>query len=104
MRSMASSAVFHFAYFHVTQQAFCYDNLRAAVKKVRCGPPVRGDGALYRVPLALGLPSGVLQSMEAHEKGGVEGEAGYFRCNHLLPMLQVRDLAGSESAPAAAVR
>jgi hypothetical protein len=30
---------------------------------------------------------------EAHEKGGVEGEGGYFRRNHFVPMPQVRDLA-----------
>jgi hypothetical protein len=30
---------------------------------------------------------------EAHEKGGIESEAGYFRRNHWVPMPKVRDLA-----------
>jgi hypothetical protein len=30
---------------------------------------------------------------EGHEKGGVEGEGGYFRRNHLVPVPHVRDLA-----------
>jgi hypothetical protein len=30
---------------------------------------------------------------EAHEKGGIEGEAGYFRRNHWVPMPKARDLA-----------
>jgi hypothetical protein len=29
---------------------------------------------------------------EAHEKGGIEGEAGYFRRNHWMPIPQARDL------------
>jgi hypothetical protein len=29
---------------------------------------------------------------EAHEKGGVEGEAGYFRRNHWVPVPKARDL------------
>jgi transposase len=30
---------------------------------------------------------------EGHEKGGVEGEAGYFRRNHWVPVPKVVDLA-----------
>ena len=30
---------------------------------------------------------------EAHEKGGIEGEAGYFRRNHWVPLPKARDLA-----------
>ena len=29
---------------------------------------------------------------EPHEKGGIEGEAGYFRRNHWVPLPQARDL------------
>jgi len=29
---------------------------------------------------------------EAHEKGGIEGEAGYFRGNHWVPILRAQDL------------
>ena len=30
---------------------------------------------------------------EAHEKGGVEGEAGYFRRNHWVPVPKAADIA-----------
>ena len=30
---------------------------------------------------------------EAHEKGGIEGEAGYFRRNHWVPVPQAIDIA-----------
>jgi transposase len=30
---------------------------------------------------------------EAHVKGGVEGEGGYLRRNHFVPLPHVRDLA-----------
>jgi len=31
---------------------------------------------------------------EGHEKGGVEGEGGQFRRNHLVPVPKVHDLEG----------
>ena len=48
-----------------------YDNLRPAVKLVLLGRRIHG----------------------AHEKGGVEGEVGSFRRNHLVPIPEVADLA-----------
>jgi len=32
---------------------------------------------------------GILTPAEGHEKGGVEGEGGYFRRNHLVPIPNV---------------
>jgi hypothetical protein len=34
---------------------------------------------------------------EGHEKGGVEGEAGFFRRNHLVPVPAARDLDESNA-------
>ncbi|MFC9978152.1 IS21 family transposase [Spirillospora sp. NPDC127200] len=73
-----------------------YDNLRAAVAKVSRGSRTRvesdrwvafrshyGIEAFYRLPGKEGV----------HEKGGVEGEVGRFRRNHLVPVPQVDSLA-----------
>ena len=111
MRSMASGAAFHCAYLHATQQAFLeahelafayfggvfrklrYDNLTSAVKKILRGSPAGRDGALRGVPFALAVRSEFCTPAEAHEKGGVEGEAGYFRRNHWVPVPKAVDIA-----------
>src|SRR5205814_1469584 len=80
MRSMASGGAFHVAYYHATQQAFLeahelafgYFRRRVQVTALRqpeeCGEEdsarasAGGDGTFDRVPLALGIPNGVLQS------------------------------------------
>jgi hypothetical protein len=41
---------------------------------------------------------------EGHEKGGIEGEAGYFRRNHLVPVPQVADLDALNTMLVAACR
>jgi hypothetical protein len=41
---------------------------------------------------------------EGHEKGGIEGEAGYFRRNHLVPVPQVTDLDALNAMLVAACR
>jgi transposase len=111
MRSMASGAAFHCAYFHATQQAFLeahelafawfggvfarvrYDNLRAAVKKVLRGYRREETERFLVFRSHWGYEAEFCNPAEAQEKGGVEGEAGYFRRNHFVPMPQVRDLA-----------
>jgi transposase len=111
MRSMASGAAFHCAYFHATQQAFLeahelafawfggvfarlrYDNLRAAVKKVLRGHRREETERFIVFRSHWGFEAEFCNPAEAQEKGGVEGEVGYFRRNHLVPMPQVRDLA-----------
>ena len=73
-----------------------YDNLRSAVTKVLFGERDRvendrwvlfrsfyGFDAFYCLPGIEG----------AHEKGGVEGEGGRFRRNHLVPVPEVASLA-----------
>lgn len=111
MRSMASGAAFHCAYFHATQQAFLeahelafawfggvfarlrYDNLRAAVKKVLRGHRREEAERFVVFRSHWGFEAEFCSPAEAHEKGGVEGEVGYFRRNHFVPLPQVRDLA-----------
>lgn len=111
MRSMASGAAFHCAYFHATQQAFLeahelafawfggvfarlrYDNLRAAIKKVLRGHRCEETERFIVFRSHWGFEAEFCNPAEAQEKGGVEGEVGYFRRNHFVPMPQVRDLA-----------
>lgn len=111
MRSMASGAAFHRAYFHATQQAFLeahelafrwfggvfahlrYDNLRAAVRKILRGYRREETERFIVFRSHWDFDAEFCNPEEAHEKGGVEGEGGYFRRNHFVPMPQVRDLA-----------
>ena len=108
---MGSGAAFHRAYFHATQQAFLeahelafawfggvfarlrYDNLRAAIKKVLRGHRREETERFVVFRSHWGFEAEFCNPAEAHEKGGVEGEGGYFRRNHLVPTPQVRDLA-----------
>jgi transposase len=111
MRSMGSGAGFHCAYLHETQQAFLeghelafawfggvfgrlrYDNLTSAVKKVLRGRRREETERFIAFRSHWGFTAEFCTPGEGHEKGGVEGEGGYFRRNHLVPVPQVRDLA-----------
>jgi transposase len=110
MRSMASGAVFHRAYLRATQQAFLdahehafrffggifavlrYDNLTSAVRKILRGfrreetERFAAFRSHWRFEATFCTPG------EGHEKGGVEGEAGYFRRNHWVPVPVAADL------------
>ena len=112
MRSMAGGGSFHRAYPRATQQGFLeghelafgrfggvfkrlrYDNLKSAVKRILQGHR-REETARFiafrshwRFEAEFCNP-GV---EHAHEKGGIEGEGGYFRRNHWVPVPQARDL------------
>jgi transposase len=112
MRSMAGGGSFHRAYLRATQQAFLeghelafarfggvfrrlrYDNLKLAVKKILRGYR-REETARFiafrshwRFEAVFCNPG----QDHAHEKGGIEGEGGYFRRNHWVPVPQARDL------------
>ena len=111
MRSMASGAAFHRAYHRATQQAFLeahehafdyfggvfrilrYDNLRAAVKKIVRGFRREETARFLAFRSHWRFQSEFCTPYEAHEKGGIEGEAGYFRRNHWGPMPKAQDLA-----------
>jgi len=112
MRSMASGAAFHCAFLHATQQAFLeahelafaffcgvfrklrYDNLTAAVKKILQGYRREETTRFIAFRSHWHFESEFCTPSEAHEKGGVEGEAGYFRRNHWVPVPKAVDVAG----------
>ena len=110
MRSMASGAAYHRAYLHATQQAFLeahelafqyfcgvfkilrFDNLTSAVKKILRGHQREETARFIAFRSHWGFESDFCNAGEGHEKGGVEGEGGQYRRNHLVPIPHVRDL------------
>ena len=72
-----------------------YDNLKSAVKKVLKGRRrVETDRFVALRSHYLFASQFTTPGLEgAHEKGGVEGEVGRFRRNHLVPVPVVADLA-----------
>jgi transposase len=110
MRSMASGGAFHRAYYHATQQAFLeahelafdyfggvfrrlrYDNLKSAVKKVLRGHQREETERLIAFRSHWGFQSEFCNPARGNEKGGVEGEVGYFRRNHLVPVPRLESL------------
>jgi transposase len=109
MRSMASGGAFHRAYPHAIQQAFLeahelafayfggvferlrYDNLTSAVKRILRGSRREETERFIAFRSHWGFASEFCTpgGTGAHEKGGVEGENGYFRRNHLVPLPKV---------------
>ena len=111
LRSMMSGAAFHRAYQRATQQAFLeaheqafhyfggvfrllrYDNLKSAVKKVLRGHQREETTRFIAFRSHWRFESDFCTPAEPHEKGGIEGEGGYFRRSHWVPMPKARDLA-----------
>ena len=111
LRSMKSGAAFHRAYPRATQQAFLeaheeafhyfggvfrgvrYDNLPSAVKKILRGHTRVETERFIAFRSHWRFSAEFCNLSQAHEKGGVEGEVGYFRRNHLVPIPQVTDFA-----------
>jgi transposase len=110
MRSMASGAAFHHAYLHATQQAFLeahelafayfggvfrklrYDNLTSAVRKILRGSRREETARFVAFRSHWRFEAEFCTPAEPHEKGGVEGEAGYFRRNHWVPVPEALDI------------
>ena len=110
MRSMASGGAFHVAYYHATQQAFLeahelafryfggvfkllrYDNLKSAVKKILRGHQREETERFIAFRSHWGFETEFCNPARGNEKGGVEGEVGYFRRNHLVPVPRVESL------------
>ena len=110
MRSMASGGAFHVAYYHATQQAFLeahelafgyfgavfkllrYDNLKSAVKKILRGHQREETERLIAFRSHWGFQTEFCNPARGNEKGGIEGEVGYFRRNHLVPIPQAKNL------------
>jgi transposase len=113
MRSCFSGACFVMAFESQSQQAFFeghvhalnwyggvfttvrYDNLAAAAKKTLRGRRrVENERFVALRSYYLFESFFTLVGIEgAHEKGGVEGEVGRFRRNHLVPVPELADLA-----------
>jgi transposase len=110
LRSMVSGAAFHRAYHRATQQAFLdaheqafhyfggvfrllrYDNLKSAVKQILRGHRREETTRFIAFRSHWRFESDFCNPVEPHEKGGIEGEAGYFRRNHWVPLPHARDL------------
>jgi transposase len=110
MRSMASGAAFHYAFPRATQQAFLeahehaffyfggvfrqlrYDNLSSAVRKIVRGQRREETARFIAFRSHWRFQAEFCTPGEAHEKGGVEGESGYFRRNHWVPIPVANDL------------
>ena len=110
MRSMASGGAYHRAYTHATQQAFLeahelafryfggvfkllrYDNLKSAVKKILRGYRREETSRFIAFRSHWRFQSEFCNPARGNEKGGVEGEGGYFRRNHWVPLPEARDL------------
>jgi transposase len=110
MRSMASGAAFHCVYLHATQQAFLeahelafsyfggvfrklrYDNLTSAVKKILRGSQREETARFVAFRSHWRFAAEFCTPAEPHEKGGIEGEAGYFRRNHWVPVPEAPDI------------
>src|SRR5438445_5002693 len=110
MRSMAGGGAFHRAYYHATQQAFLeahefafqffggvfrrlrYDNLKSAVKKILRGYQREETERLIAFRSHWGFQTEFCNPARGNEKGGVEGEVGYFRRNHLVLVPRVESL------------
>jgi transposase len=111
LRSMASGAAYHRAYLRATQQAFLeahelafhyfggvfrrlrYDNLSSAVKKILRGYERELTARFIAFRSHWRYQAHFCTPGEGHEKGGVEGEVGYFRRNHWVPVPRTHDLA-----------
>ncbi|HOY68197.1 MAG TPA: IS21 family transposase [Candidatus Ozemobacteraceae bacterium] len=110
MRSMFSGASFHRAFPRATQQAFLeaheegfryfggvfqqlrYDNLKSAVKKILRGYRREETTRFIAFRSHWGFRSEFCNPERGNEKGGVEGEGGYFRRNHWVPVPVAPDL------------
>ncbi len=113
MRLSASGKAFHVAFANEAQEAFLeghrlafeylggiperirYDNLKSAVSKVLEGRNRHETERFIALRSHYGFePFYCEPGIEgAHEKGGVEGEVGRFRRNHLVPLPQVNSMS-----------
>lgn len=110
LRASASGAAFHRAYLRATQGAFLeahelafehfggvfrrlrYDNLKAAVKRLLRGSRREETIRFIAFRSHYGYDGSFCNPYSGHEKGGVEGEVGRFRRNHLVPVPQFDSL------------
>jgi transposase len=110
MRSMASGDAFHRAYANATQQALLeahehafdyfggvfrtlrYDNMTSLVKKILRGRQRIETDRIIAFRSHWGYQSEYCNPASGNEKGGVEGELGWYRRNCLVPVPEAKDL------------
>jgi len=110
MRSMASGDAFHRAYTNATQQALLeahehafdyfggvfsklrYDNMASVVKKILRGRQRIETDRIIAFRSHWGYQSEYCNPAKGNEKGGVEGELGWYRRNCLVPVPEAKDL------------
>ena len=110
MRSMASGDAFHRAYTNATQQALLeahehafdyfggvfrtlrYDNMTSVVKKILRGRQRIETDRIIAFRSHWGYRSEYCNPAKGNEKGGVEGELGWYRRNCLVPVPEALDL------------
>jgi transposase len=111
MRSMASGDAFHRAYTNATQQALLearklafdyfggtfrtlrYDSMTSVVKKILRGRQRVETDRIIGFRSHWGYKSECCNPAKGNEKGGVEGELGWYRRNCLVPVPEAKDLA-----------
>jgi transposase len=111
MRSMASGDAFHRAYTHATQQALLeahelafayfggvfrtlrYDNMGSLVKKILRGHQRIETDRIIAFRSHWGFQSEYCNPAKGNEKGGVEGELGWYRRNCLTPVPEAESVA-----------
>jgi hypothetical protein len=79
-------------YFGGVFRLLRYDNLKSAVKKILQGHRREETTRFIAFRSHWRFASDFCNPREPHEKGGIEGEAGYFRRNHWVPLPHARDL------------
>lgn len=107
VRLCYSGDAFHMAFERATQQAFLqaleaafvffggvvrvgrFDNLKSAVQKILRGRQRQETERFVAFRSHWGFEASFCNPSRGNEKGGIEGEAGRFRRNYLVPMPQV---------------
>lgn len=110
MRSMGSGDAFHRAYTNATQQALLeahehafhyfdgvfkkirYDNMALLVKKILRGRQRIETDRIITFRSHWGFQSEYCNPASGNEKGGVEGELGWYRRNCLVPIPEAENL------------
>ncbi len=75
-----------FAYFGGVFRKLRYDNLTSAVKKILRGHRREETARFVAFRLHWRFEAEFCTPAEPHDKGGIEGEAGYFRRNRWVPV------------------
>jgi transposase len=70
-----------------------YDNLTSAVRKILRGHRREETARFVAFRSHWRFEAEFCTPTEPHEKGGIEGEAGYFRRNHWVPVPEAAELA-----------